>query len=61
MPNVKRNNNGQRTYLQSVLLRKTKYKTKKDVIKYLHHHGYYSDGIETENNWHFWRARQINP
>ena len=29
MPDVKRNNNDQRTYLQSVLLRKTKYKTKK--------------------------------
>ena len=61
MPIVKRNNNGQRTYLQFVLLRKTKYKTKKDVIKYLDHHGYYSDGIETGSNWQFWRARQINP
>ena len=61
MPDVKRNNNGQRTYLQSVLLRKTKYKTKKDVIKYLDHHGSYSDGIETGSNWQFWRCRQINP
>ena len=60
MPDVRRNNNVQRTYLQSVLLRKTKYKTKKDVIKYLYHHNY-SDGIETESNWHFWKARQINP
>ena len=60
MPDVKRNNKSQRTYLQSALLRKTKHKTKKDVIKYLDHHGYYSDGIETESNWQFWRARQIN-
>ena len=60
MLDVKRNNNGQRAYLQSVLLRKTKYKTKKDVIKYLDHHGYYSDGIETGSNQQFLRAKQIN-
>ena len=61
MPIVKRNNNGQRTYLQSVLLRKAKYKKKKEVIKYLDHQCYYSDGIETESNWQFWKAKQINP
>ena len=64
MPDTHRTRFYLNTYLQSVLLNKSKYKTKKECIDYLKKHDYYDDGIDDtqfSNNAKYFHCRQVNP